>query len=80
MDEEISDVLFGALQACHNENPAQRSTVPLERFLEHTPVLNRRSVFGLLKLAMEGPTLTRSAAIRVQVSICKFFSRRFVKL
>jgi hypothetical protein len=80
MDEPVCEVLLAALQVCHHENPAQRTTVPLERFLDHTPVLNRRSVFGLLKLAMEGPTMTRAAAIKVQVSICKCFARRFVKL
>ncbi len=65
-------------QACHHENPALRTTSPIERFLEAVPTLNKRSLFGVLKLSVECPTLTRTAAIRVQMAICKFLARMLV--
>ena len=52
-----------------------RSIAPLERFLHHIPTLNRRSLFGLLKLCIESPTLTRGASVRVQMAVTKFIAR-----
>lgn len=73
---EVPDAdLVSMLEQAHHENPAFRKTAPLERYIEHAPLLNKCSVFGLLRAVMEGPTLPRTMATRCQVAVLRYFAR-----
>lgn len=74
-DEDPDDELLHMLHQCHHENPAQRKTMPLERFLEHCSVLSKTSIFGLLKATQESPRMTASASHRCMLAILKYFAR-----
>jgi hypothetical protein len=62
-------------QVAHSENPAQRSPVPVERYLDHCPRFSKRSLFGGLHLSMESPTLPKEASMRLQVAFMKYMVR-----
>eukprot|EP00969_Alexandrium_andersonii_P019667 858152-Alexandrium_andersonii.AAC.1 len=54
-------------QVAHSENPAARTSLPFERYVDHCEAMNRRSVFGMLRLTMESPSLTRALAMRLSL-------------
>jgi hypothetical protein len=66
-------------QAARSENPATRTAAPLERYLEHTGKLNRTNTYGLLRLVLEGPELSRPLAVKCQMAVMKYFARLGVR-
>lgn len=73
--EDIDMPLLEALEAARSENPATRTAAPLERYLEHTGKLNRTNTYGLLRLVLEGPELSRPLAVKCQMAVMKYFAR-----
>ena len=73
--EEPDAELIEMLQLCHHENPAARRTTALERYLEHCKVINKTSLYGLLRSTQESPSLTKVNCQRCQVAILKYFVR-----
>lgn len=73
---DCRDDLLQALEAAHHDNPASRSTFPVERFLDScTPNLNEFELHGLLHAVQENTTLCRPSALKLQLAVLRYFAR-----
>ena len=77
--EEVRDLLLEKLAIVHHDNPAMRSTEPLERFLEECDELNRTELTGLIKGVEESPKVIRSANVKLVTAALIYMARTGVK-
>jgi hypothetical protein len=73
--ELVSPQLIELITIARNENPAARSSLPLERYLEDCPELRYVELFGILHVCVECPLVVRSASVRMLVSVLKYVAR-----
>jgi hypothetical protein len=76
-EEPVRDSLIVALKAPYSKNPAERSSEPVERFLETCPNLNMTEIYGLLIACAESPIVTKTIHAKLFVSIAKYFARTY---
>ena len=74
-DESVSTDVFEKLGSAHCDNPAQRSTEPLERFLDHIIDLSYRELHGIICASMESQKIVRAASTRMLLSVLKYIAR-----
>jgi len=74
--ERVSEVLLEKLGVAHAENPAVRSTEPLERFLENCEILSYTEMYGIIRASMEGPKITKASSCRLLLACVKYMARR----
>jgi hypothetical protein len=78
--EDGSDVSVDVLEklgSAHCDNPAHRTTEPLERFLEHCPVLSYAELYGILCASMESQKVLRAASTMMLMAALKYIARFF---
>ena len=67
--------LLEKLSVVHAKNPVERSTDPLERFLEHARGLVESEMFGLLVACGESPIVSKAMHDRCFVAVLKYMGR-----
>ena len=73
--EHVSPQLIEKMSIARSDNPAARSSEPLERFLEDCPELRYVELYGILHVCIECPLVVRSASVRMLVAVLKYFAR-----
>ena len=74
-DLAVSTEVLEKLGSAHCDNPAQRSTEPLERFLDHATELSYAEVYGILCASMESQKILRAASTRMLMAVLKYIAR-----
>ena len=64
-----------ALGPSHDDNPAARTTDPIERYLEHCDNLNEAEFTGLLQASQESAMITKLCGNKMQIACLKFIAR-----
>ena len=70
-----SDEFMEKLGFVHADNPAARTTEPLERHLDHCGKLTYLELYGLISASMEGPKVLRNASVRLLMKTLEFVAR-----
>lgn len=73
--QEKDEDLFQCLEIAHSDNPVHRRAAPFERYMEHCPPLNKCSLYGMMNLIVEGPSLVPSVANKLQVATIGYMYR-----
>ena len=73
--EVVSKELEAALALAHDENPAQRSSEKLVRWLEWAPPLNKTELYGLLTGSIESPSMSAKTSEMLLLAVVKFMAR-----
>ncbi len=76
-NETVSHAVFEKLGSAHCDNPAQRTTDPLERFLDSCEVLTYTELFGIISASMEGPKVLRAASTRMFLATLRYIVRPY---
>jgi len=74
-ESPIPPALLQALAVAHSGNPAGNPAGPLERFLQHTPILSRPALYGLLGAIEECVECPRPVASKLQVAVLRYLHR-----
>ena len=74
----IADDLLEALMVATAENPATRSSEPLEAFLEFCTAVNEAELVLILKSTVEGPVISRRQSRKMQLFLMKHIGRASV--
>jgi hypothetical protein len=70
-----SDEFMEKLGFVHADNPAARTTEPLERHLDHCGKLTYLELYGLISASMEGTKVLRNASVRLLMKTLEFVAR-----
>ena len=73
--EHVSPQLLEKMAIARSDNPAARSSEPLERFLEDCEDLQYVELYGVLHVSIECPLVVRSASVRMLVAVLKYIAR-----
>lgn len=73
--ELVSPQLVEKMSVARSDNPAARSSEPLERYLEDCPELRYVELYGILHVCVECPLVVRSASVRMLVAVLKYIAR-----
>ena len=74
-DDAIDEELIEALSLARHKNPAEMSPNALSHYLENCSKMSVTSLFGVVNAVQSGPSLCSSHALKLQLSLCKYFAR-----
>ena len=74
-DLSVSTDVLEKLGSAHCDNPAQRSTEPLERFLDHCADLSYAELKGIMCASMESQKIVRAASTRMLMAALTYIAR-----
>ena len=70
-DQRVREELLEKIGIAHADNPAARTVEPLERYLAHVSDLSYTELYGLVRISVEQPKITKAASHRMLLALLK---------